>query len=71
MLPRMVKILETAETLELAMIDGSHEKQPVDASSGVHDRVGKPRIAAAERVLGRREPDIAKPSAEAVETDQS
>lgn len=39
--PRMVKILETAETLELAMIDSSHERQQVQASS----RAGSDRMS--------------------------
>jgi len=44
----MVKIFETTETLEHAIIDGSNEKPQVDASSGVRAGVGKPRIDAAE-----------------------
>jgi len=52
----MVKIFETPETLELAMMDGLHEEQQLGRSSGICNWHRKSTVATAERV-----PDCGEP----------
>src|ERR1022692_472178 len=68
---RMVKILETFESVEPAMMDSLHEDQRMGATAGVRDWVSKPTAITAERVPGSGKPHSESAAAQATAADRS
>lgn len=62
---RMAKILDAR--FEAVIMNGLHEeRQRLGASAGVRNRISESAVAAAERVLGCGEPDLARSSTVAI-----